>query len=147
MNIEMERSKKNSLFHVLLHQSGIRAHKDALLEPFGVESVTDLKEADLDTLIARLTTAVTYKKADTTKAVRSLRSKVLLAAESYMNIKIASPEAWNRFNALMMDKRIMGKMLWEMDEKDLKTVHKKLQKLTRDMESRRKFESYQATHN
>lgn len=142
-----ERSKKNSLFHVLLHSAGIREHKEAILEPFGVESVTELQEKDLDTLIARLTNIPLSRKAETPKAIRSLRSKVILVAEEYLDCKIASPESWTRFNALMMNNRIAGKLMWEMDESELKTVNKKLQKLARDMASRRRFEKFQAKHN
>ena len=149
----MDRSKKNSLFHVLLHKLGITAQKEALLSPFGVESVTELEEKDLDTLITQLNgmaTAPPVKptaKVEVSKTVRRLRSNIILVAEEYFDIKIASSESWAKFNALMLNPRIAGKPMTEMDEKELKTVHKKLQKLARDMASRRRFDKFQATHN
>jgi hypothetical protein len=143
----MERKQKNSLVHVLMQKAGVREHKESILEPYGVESVTVLEEAHIDELIERLQRLPELKKTDTPKAVRQLRSTVILAAEAYLNTKISDPESWGRFNGLLLNKRIAGKMLWELTEDELKTVNKKIRALTKPKQAIREQENRWAQQN
>lgn len=140
LKTELSRKEKNSLFHVLLAAAGIREHKETILEPFGVTSVTDLLEPQLDSVLSRLQEMPTAKKADVPLSIRRLRSSVIMAAEGYMGVKINGMAAWERLNALMMNPKIAGKMLWEMDEAELKKTHIKLLKMSRAMEDKRNKE-------
>jgi hypothetical protein len=132
----MNRKQKNSLFHQLLAKAGIREHKEAVLEGYNVASVTDLTDDQIDGVLNRLSNMPELKKNDATPAVRRGRSNVIMAVEEYYNINIKSAESWTQLNNLMMDKRIMGKMLWEMSEAELKTVTAKLKVMTRKNKGR-----------
>jgi hypothetical protein len=142
-----ERKQKNSLVHVLMQKAGVRQHKEALLSPYDVESVTELEDGQIEELIERLQRLPELKKTDTPKSTRQLRSTVILAAENYLNTKISDPDSWHRFNKLLLDKRIGGKMMWEMTEDELKQMNKKIRLLTRPKMADRSQENYLAKCN
>jgi hypothetical protein len=143
----MNRKQKNSLFHQLLAKAGIREQKEALLEPYNVESITELSEEDIDALLNRLARMPEMKKTDASPSVRRARSNVIMAVEDYYNINIKTPESWDKLNGLMMDKRVAGKMLFEMSEAELKTTVKKLKAMTRKTNEAVQNDNYLATHN
>jgi hypothetical protein len=143
----MNRKQKNSLFHQLLAKAGIREHKEAVLEGYNVASVTDLTDDQIDGVLNRLSNIPELKNNDATPAVRRGRSNVIMAVEDYYNINIKSAESWTQLNNLMMDKRIMGKMLWEMSEAELKTVTAKLKTMTRKNSGRIQADNILAQNN
>jgi hypothetical protein len=144
----MNRKQKNSLFHQLLAKAGIREHKEAVLEGYNVASVTDLTDDQIDGVLNRLSIMPELKKNnDATPAVRRGRSNVIMAVEDYYNINIKSAKSWTQLNNLMMDKRIMGKMLWEMSEAELKTVTAKLKTMTRKNSGRIQADNILAQNN
>lgn len=143
----MTRKQKNSLFHQLLAKAGIREQKEALLEPYNVGSVTELSDDDIDVLLNRLARMPEMKKSDATPSVRRARSNVIMAVEDYYNINVKTPESWDKLNSLMMDKRVAGKMLFEMGEAELKTTLKKLKAMTRKTSEAIQNDNYLATHN
>jgi hypothetical protein len=143
----MNRKQKNRLFHQLLAKAGIREQKEALLEPYNVESITELSEEDIDALLNRLARMPEMKKTDASPSVRRARSNVIMAVEEYYNINIKTPDSWDKLNSLMMDKRVAGKMLFEMSEAELKTTLKKLKAMTRKTNEAVQNDNYLATHN
>jgi hypothetical protein len=143
----MNRKQKNSLFHQLLAKAGIREQKEALLEPYNVASITELSDDDIDALLNRLSRMPELKKSDATPSVRRARSNVIMAVEEYYNINIKTPDSWDKLNGLMMDKRVAGKMLFEMSEDELKTTLKKLKAMTRKTNEAVQNDNYLATHN
>jgi hypothetical protein len=136
MNSVEIRKGKNSYIHVLLHKTKMREQKDALLSNYGVESVTDLSDEDIDDLTQRLETLANTANSDAPKHIRELRSKCIIAAESYLGFQINGKEAWQVFNTTMLDKRVCGKMLRELDETELKTLHQKLRSMSRKQQDK-----------
>lgn len=143
----MTRKQKNSLFHQLLAKAGIREQKEAVLEGYNVASVTELSDNEIDGLLNRLSNMPEIKKTEVSPSVRKARSNVIMAVEDYLNINVKSHDTWDRLNGLMMDKRVAGKMLFEMSEVELKTTLKKLKAMARKNGERIQTDNYLATHN
>lgn len=122
----MDRKTKHKSFKILLHKCGLRHHEADMLAPFGVDSITQLVENDLDSLIERLQKIKLGKEGDTPKKVRQLRSAVLMAAEEYLGLRIANPVAWATFNRFLLQSRICGKLLTELNEDELKALNNKI---------------------
>lgn len=99
-------------------QKGIDRYRDGILENYGVTSTKDLSEQQLDELIRR------FSDRDPGPVIRALRSQVLIILTRlgvYEN-----DGSWDNVNALLMDKRIAGKLLYQMDERELKQLIRKL---------------------
>jgi hypothetical protein len=145
----MERKQKNSLVHKLMFAAGVRDHKEALLEPYGVDGVSDLSDTQIDELIERLQRLpqLKSKKTDTPKEIRNLRAVIIISAEQYMGIKISDPDSWDRFNKLMLNSRICGKFLWELNEDELKALNKKFRVMNSNKTEQRHKENFMAMQN
>ena len=125
------RKSKNQYVHVLLHQGNLRPHKADLLTGYGVESVSDLTDAQIDDFTERLKSMVATNKSDAPKEIRKWRSNCIAAAEDYLGYRLLGETAWGNFNKFMLDPRISGRMMWELDEAELRTLHNKLRSMAR----------------
>lgn len=123
------RKGKNQYLNILLHKTGLRPHKDDLLSGYNVSSTSELTDIQIDELTQRLQSIADEKKSDAPKRIRSLRSACLTAAENYLGFRIVGQEAWLVFNKFMLEPRVCGKMLWELNETELKTLNNKLQSM------------------
>lgn len=137
----MDRKKQYGIIYGLLHKSQMREHKDALLEGYGVESLTDMTDKQLTDLVERLGDMVSSKAAKVSDKTRKLRSNVLIAASEYFGRAIIDAASWAAFNTLMMDKRIAGKMLVEMTDEELKTVNNKIRNAAKKKETTKAVEN------
>jgi hypothetical protein len=100
---------------------GIDQHREAILEPFGVSSTADLNLEQLDELITRFS-AEANKPAN--ELIRKLRSDVL----SQLNrLGIYSTNGdWAAVNNFLMSDKIAGKVLYNLNEEELRVLRKKL---------------------
>lgn len=125
---------KRRIAGAAMSAAGCLNYKADVLSPYGVERIRDLTEWQLDDLIGRLNTMQSNKN-DAPPAVRKARSTILNLLDS-MGIKARDGD-WTRVNQYLMDPRIAGKLLYEMDDFDLKTCAKKLRAI---LKKRRKQE-------
>ena len=100
---------------------GIDKHRDAILEPYGVQSTSDLNIQQLNELIGRFTHS---KHPPVNEQVRQLRHKAL-ALLTRMGIYV-TPGSWCAVNDYLMQPRIAGKLLYEMNEEELMVLDRKL---------------------
>jgi hypothetical protein len=131
---------------------GLKAHKIAhtkadILAGYGVESMKELTDKQLQELSQWVDGLYKDKVKEVPREIRDLRSKVILAAEKYLNTKISDTESWKRFNELMLSPKIAGKMLIEMDEEQLKAVLAKLQIIGKKQKQKVEHENYDALWN
>jgi hypothetical protein len=147
MNSETIRKSKNSYIHVLLHKTNMRAHKEDLLSGYGVSSVTELSDTDIDALTERLQTLADTVKSNASASIRKQRSNVIIAAENYLGFRILGADAWGVFNKLLLNPKICGKMMWELNETELKALHQKLRSMGRKKQTKITNENRVAVQN
>jgi len=104
-------------------KQGIDQYRDAILEPYGVGSTADLNDAQLDELINRYDPGALAKSAATPE-IRALRSELLGICQQ-MGIYQTNND-WGKVNAFFMNKKIAGKMLWQLGEPELLMLRRKL---------------------
>lgn len=116
-----------------------------MLAGYGVESTKDLTNDQLDELIERLNDMQRKRKGEVPKAVRRQRS-VILTILNKMGI-YADNGDWSRVNAFLMQPRIAGKLLYEMNSDELLALARKLRVIQRKQDENRQQEDYQARNN
>jgi len=136
----MKKEKVRKL-RALWHKQGIDHLREAILEPYGAKSTSDLTERDLDELIDRFT----QKKNRLDEEVRSWRS-VILKQLTQMGIYDNNGD-WSRVNRFMMDSRIAGRMLYELSVEELKALSIKLRSISEKMDKSRAEEARMARDN
>lgn len=119
-----DRNKLYAAFHSMLHKLGIMDNKCDILSGYGVESTTDLTDAQLVEVIARLSGMLQEKKAADNKKEREWRSNCLTVLTS-LGVYVEK-NSWPRVNRYLLDERIAGKLLYEMSVEELKELHRKL---------------------
>ena len=119
----MDKATGIKVFHALLNKIGIMDHKADILDGFGVKSTKDLTEVELATACARLRDMEEAKDAPT-REQRQWRSNVLTMLNK-LGIYITNND-WSGVNKFLLDKRVAGKFLYEMDIMELKALHRKL---------------------
>ena len=133
--IGMEKSIKIRRLRALWIKQGCDEYREAILEPFGVTSTKDLTEAQLEQLIK---TFSHDRKSDAPLEVRNARSvvlKLLMELGVYDNMG-----DWTKVNQFLMDKRIAGKLLFQMELGELKALTAKLRAiLAKDIEQKREI--------
>lgn len=118
----MDIKKKRQKFNALLHVGKMIDAKEHILGAYGVLSTLDLTEEQLDDAIRRVHDIIDIKKDNAEKHLREWRHKCLrMLAECGVNT-----QDWNAVNAFMMDKRIAGKHLYELNLIELAELHRKL---------------------
>jgi len=129
---------KRRIAGAAMSTAGCLNYKADVLAPYGVERIRDLTEEQLDDLIVRLNNMADNRR-QAPEALRKLRSTVLALLDD-LGIKAREGE-WQRVNAYLMLPRIAGKLLYEMNETELKTCAKKLRAI---LSKRRKEEEESA---
>jgi len=117
----VNKSIKIRQLRALWIRQGCDQYRDAILEPYGVTSTKDLTEAQLDKLIASFTHTNKSDAPLEVRGARSLNLKLLMELGVYDNTG-----DWTRVNAFLMDKRIAGKLLYQMTLEELKALTVKL---------------------
>lgn len=127
---ESIRKAKVKYLRGLWIKQGIDPYRDAILEAYGVKSTAELTIEQLDELIDR------YKPNShppASELVRRLRSHCL----DLMNRLgiYHNNEDWSRVNDFMMNPKIAGKLLYQLNATELETLRRKLNSIL-DKESK-----------
>ena len=117
----MDKTQKIKKFHALLAVNQMMAAKVHVLAGFGVDSTLQLTVEELDQAIERLQNLHFQKSEPVSDEIRTWRHKCLKAMSKYVDTR-----DWSRVNAFLLDKRILGKHLYEANLAELQTLHKKL---------------------
>ena len=129
--------KANKLLHT----------KADILAGYGVESMKDLSDTQLQELSNWVDGLYKDKVKEVPREIRQLRSKIILAAEAYLNIKIGSTQSWERFNALILSKKVGNKLMTEMSIEELQVTLQKLNIMSKKETKKREHENYDALWN
>lgn len=116
--------EKRVLVHKLLWKLG--ENKLDYLQEYGKSSTTELTDDEIDDLIARLQKSVA-NKFDSTDELRQWRSNALTLINKCG--KYVTNNDWDEVNRFMLDKRICGKLLYELDVMELKKLCVKLRSI------------------
>jgi len=100
-------------------KQGIDQYRDAILEPYGVTSTADLNVDQLDELIERFS-----NQQPASDHIRRQRSIILTLLNS-LGIYTTNGD-WSKVNALLMQPRISGKLLFSMSSDELNVLEHKL---------------------
>lgn len=98
---------------------GIDDQREAILTTYGVASTSELNESELKELIDHFSMEV-----DSKEDIRKNRSIVIMLLQ---RIGVYNNDGdWKKVNRYLLDKRIAGKLMYQMDVKELKTLALKL---------------------
>ena len=131
----MTLTDKRRIAGAAMSAAGCLNYKADVLSPYGVERIRDLNEEQLDDLIQRLNN-MTANRRQAPEAMRKLRSTVLALLDD-LGIKARDGD-WQRVNQYLLLPRIAGKLLYEINEDELKATAKKLRAI---LNKRRKEEA------
>jgi len=123
-------TKKRQLLARILVERGLMANKGDILSPYGVERIRDLNGYQLDELINGLKPVERKRKAtDAPLEIRQARSLVLTLLDE-LGIKPAAGN-WQVVNDYLLQPRIGGKVLYAMNEQELKDCAVRLRSVIR----------------
>jgi hypothetical protein len=118
--------EKRVLVHKLLWKLGATENKPDFLKEYGALSTTDLSDDEIDHLIERLQKSID-NKFNSSKEIRYWRSCVLSLLNK-CGVYVTNND-WENVNRYMLDSRICGKLLYELDVHELKTLCIKLRSI------------------
>lgn len=116
---DSQRKARVRRLRAIWNKQGIDHHREAILHPYGVSSTADLTLQQLDELIERFD-----MNAEVTASTRALRSDVMVLLDK-LGV-YADNGDWKRVNAFLMQSRIAGKMLFQMNDEELIVLARKL---------------------
>lgn len=117
---------KRRIAHALMHKLGALPNKKDVISAYNVESTTELTDDQLDNLITRLKSALD-KRHQPSAEVRQWRSNVMVMLNKCG--VYADQGDWSRVNKFLLDKRIAGKLLYELNVDEMKQLYRKLKKI------------------
>jgi len=123
----------------MLNELGIAHSKHDLLASYGVDSARFLTDSELIQLVDRVEQMKMQKLSPDTK-LRQLRSQVLTLLNE-MGI-YATNNDWSRVNAFLLDKRIAGKLLYELSVDELNKLIPKLRSIASKLRKRKEYEKH-----
>lgn len=140
----MSNPAKIRQFHALLSEVGVMDQKEAILEGYGVTSTKHLSDVQITEVINRLQRMkdARYTAPESTRRKRSTILDLLVRLGVYKN-----NGDWSRVNAYLMEPRIAGKLMYEMDETELTALARKLRAILQKQEERIQEETYWAANN
>ena len=115
-------------------KAGLMHSKHDIIGSYGVESTKDLNEEQRADLITRLELILQSRKAPT-PIVRRWRSNALVQLER-CGVYVTNND-WSRVNAYLLNPKIAGKLLYEMDEQELRVLTRKLRNIAKKAEEQR----------
>jgi len=131
----MDIKQKRRKFNALLAVAHMMEAKKWMLAYYGVDSTTELSEKQLDELIAKAQDLVNKSKEEQDFKMRKWRHRCL----RMMAACGVDTQDWNAVNAFMMDPRICGRHLYELNVPELMTLHRKLHNV-RDRKAAKKHD-------
>lgn len=109
----MDRKFYYRKMHVLLEHLGIEHSKQYLLEGYGVGHANELSDIDLEDIVNRLTSMLDAHAGRSAPELRRWRSILLSLLNKYG--VYATNKDWSNVNRFLLNKKISGKLLYEMD--------------------------------
>ena len=131
--------------HASLSGAGLMSQKKSILSGFGVESSKDLTAEQADEIIERMNAISKVRKKTTPPSVRKARSTVLTLI-NVLGIYAYNGD-WSRVNQFLLNPRIAGKLMYEMNLDELNKLQKKLRAMIRKRKKEEQELNYQATNN
>ncbi|RME95478.1 MAG: hypothetical protein D6772_13075 [Bacteroidetes bacterium] len=131
--------------HAALAGAKMMPYKADMLASYGVESSKNLTVTQAEELIQRLNDMKPLDRTEAPKPVRRLRSTVLTLINS-LGI-YATNNDWTRVNQFLLNPRIAGKLLYQMNEEELKALARKLRGMIRKRKEKVEQEAFLATNN
>jgi hypothetical protein len=116
----MDRLLMYRKMHALLKEVGIESSKSALLEGYGVEHTNALSDAELKHLVDRLAQMKEAKMDYGDAEKKHWRSNVLTLCNKY-GVYVTN-DNWTDVNKLLLQKRVAGKLLYEMSKEELQAA-------------------------
>lgn len=136
---------KIKTFHGLLQRLCLMSYKEDMLSGYGVESTRDLEEFELDELIGRLREQERSRHQEHEAELRGLKS-VSLTILQRMGI-YQNNRDWNQVNQFLLNPRVAGKLLYELNADELRALNKKLRGIERKKALERERIQYQKLNN
>ena len=130
--------------HAILSNLGLKDSKADILAGYGVESSKDLSHAQMEELIASLK-KMQKAKEEPSKATRQKRSAVLDLLTKLGIYK--DNNDWQQVNKYLLDKRIAGKLMYDMTDKELDALIRKLTAIHKKQEDQINAEKIWAVSN
>jgi hypothetical protein len=130
MDIQKEKSKKVQELRGAWISLGIDNMRAEIIKPYGVESTKDLTIEQLDELLKRF--SAKYFRTPPDAEGRRLRSIALTLLTKYG--VYSNNDDWHSVNRFLMDRRIAGKLMFEMDTDELNALIRKLRVMVADKE-------------
>lgn len=131
--------------HAALNAAGLMPNKPEMLASYGVDSSKDLTNEQADELTSRVNDFNSSKKKDTPRPIRRAQSTVLTLLNG-LGI-YADNGDWGRVNAYLLQPRIAGKLLYEMNLDELKQLANKLRAIQRKQKAEQEELDYLAANN
>ncbi len=144
MNLTKSEAKRLFLlrkFYAMLRELKLNDQKEAILEGYGYESTRDLPIDLLEDAVNRLIELRDGSKAGT----RALRSNILCILQKigiYQN-----NNSWSRVNEYLLQPKIAGKLLFQMDDDELTALRIKLNSILSKQEIKAQTERKAALNN
>lgn len=110
--------------HAILNELRISYSKEFLLSGYGVEHTTDLSDAQLEELVKCLEAMKTERNREYQDKARKMRSEVLCLLNKYGIYNTNND--WTEVNNFLLQPRIAGKKLYELNLEELKALRAKL---------------------
>jgi hypothetical protein len=116
-------------FHAALSGAGMMKQKAVILESYGVESTKDLTDEQCAEAIERLNEMKANRYEGASAAIRAKRAIILNLATQlgkYDPHERVSGLRWQSLNRFLQNKRIAGKLLYELSGPELDKLARKL---------------------
>lgn len=126
---------------MLIRSAGAMHNKEDVLLPYGVEKISDLTEDQLDDLIDRLNKV----KPPADSEIRKQRSIVLSLCDD-VGVKPKKGN-WDAVNSFLLNPKIAGKVLYEMDLNELKDCAKRIRAFKTKLDKKIEEEKFWASNN
>jgi len=120
MDKEMQRKSQVRRLRAIWIKQGVDKYRESILEAYGVSSTADLSLSQLKELIIIYSAK---QPAQASQLIRKLRSESLRLLTM---LGVYEDQNWDAVNNFMMDSRIAGKPLYELNEKELIMLNRKL---------------------
>jgi hypothetical protein len=141
----MDRLQMYRKMHALLKELGIESSKLALLEGYGVEHTNKLTDDDLKHLMDRLVNMKEERNNFLDSEKKRWRSNVLTLCNKY-GVYVTNDD-WTRVNKLLLNKRVLGKLLYEMTKEELQECCLRLRVILSKRSDRQDLEKELALQN
>ncbi|WP_295675687.1 hypothetical protein [uncultured Mucilaginibacter sp.] len=144
MNANQTRNKKLQALHQVLLKLNVIDCKKEIVGQYGVESSRDLTDKQLDELLERLAKGITNRYS-TEQGLKAWRSHVIVQLNKYGIY--ATNNDWTKVNQFMLDKRVAGKLLYELNVDELKALVPKIASMAKKRSEKQRSEIKLAMYN